>query len=302
MKRLLCLLLIVTSVIPSVVEGQNAKIDSLLALLKTDKEDTNKAKHLLNLCRENRLIGDYDRGLTFGNQSLELAQTLNLKKVVAQAYNNIGVIYMNKGSYPEALKSYFASLKISEEINDKINLGNVYNNIGITCQEQGKLPEALKNYFASLKIREEIKDKKGIANSYDNIGIIYYDQGNLPEALKNYFACLKISEEIKDKIGIAASYNNLGNIYAQQGNYPEALKNYYASLKIKEEIKDKQIVRTPEESRQNAERWMKKINSSWAKEAEANTELFQTVSKYFEDKYGIIVSKTTMVQHANQEK
>ena len=154
------------------VFAQNPKIDSLLTLLKTDKQDTNKVIHLNKVCWEYQLIGEYDKGLMYGKQALALcdrhaelvsasdeSETLKrvqgdaLKKGKSQALNNIGVIYYNQGNYPEALK----------------------------------------NYFAALKIREEIKDKKGIAASYNNIGNIYYSQGNYPNALKNHFASLKIS-------------------------------------------------------------------------------------------------------------
>jgi len=219
--------------------AQNPKIDSLLTLLKTDKEDTNKVIHLYTLSNEYRLIGEYDRSLPYGKQALLLSQNLNFKKGIATSYSNIGNIYNLQGRYPEALKNHFAALKLREEIKDKEGIATSYINIGIIYYYQGNYPEALKNYFASLKIQEEIKDKQGIAYSCNNIGTVYNLQGNYPEALKNYFASLKIYEEIKEKYGIAQSYNNIGDIYEKQGNYPEALKMYFASLKIKEEIGDK---------------------------------------------------------------
>jgi tetratricopeptide (TPR) repeat protein len=172
--------------------AQNKKLDSLTKIYNDKTQpDTNrlKARHkIANIY----LYNNPDTAIVLAKQELALAQQSKQKKFEANALNIIGVCYMNKGNYPEALK----------------------------------------NHFASLKIREEIKDKKGIAASYNNIGLIYYYQGNYPEALKNYFASLKIQEEIKDKQGIAYSCNNIGIIYIKQGNYPEALKNHFGSLKI----------------------------------------------------------------------
>ncbi|MEK6615672.1 MAG: tetratricopeptide repeat protein, partial [Bacteroidota bacterium] len=201
-------------------------------------------------------LGKYDEALSLLNKAIQLLNSPALKggdkgalsalrgdkggcKLLARAYNNIGIIYYNQGSYPDALKNHFASLKIKEEIGDKQGIANSYLGIGNIYYNQGNYPDALKNYFASLKIFEEIGDKKGIANSYLGIGIIYEKQDNYPDALKNYFASLSIREEIGDKKGIAASYNNIGIIYERQDNYPDALKNYFASLKIYEEIGDK---------------------------------------------------------------
>jgi tetratricopeptide (TPR) repeat protein len=222
--------------------AQNPKIDSLLTLLKTDKEDTNKVKHLYKVCDLYRLVGNYDKGMANGKQALALAQNLNFKKGIAESYNNIGVIYYSQGNYPEALKNYFAALKIREEIGNKNSIATSYNNIGVIYYSQGNYPEALKNYLATLKINEEIGYKYGIASSYINIGGIYFSQGNYSEALKNYFACLKIFEEIKDKQGIAYSYQGIGISYCSQRNYTEALKNHFASLKINEEIGDKNSI------------------------------------------------------------
>jgi tetratricopeptide (TPR) repeat protein len=219
--------------------AQQNKIDSLLTLIKTDKEDTNKVKHLYIVCNEYRLHGEYDKGLPYGKKALTLAKNLDFKKGIANAYTNIGNIYTMQGNYPEALKMLFDALEKGEEIKDKNGISASFNNIGIIYLQQGNYPEALKNFFASLKIMEEINDKYGIADSYNNIGIIYMYQGNYPEALKNYFAGLKIKKEIGDKNGVADSYNNIGAIYEYQGNYPEALKNAVAALEIREEIKDK---------------------------------------------------------------
>jgi tetratricopeptide (TPR) repeat protein len=245
MKKLL-LIIILISVIPLGYKAfaQQNKIDSLLTLLKTVPEDTNKVMHLYRVCNEYRNISEFDNGLVYGKQALELAQNLGFKKGIANAYNNIGIIYEHIGNYPEALKNHFAALKIREEIDDKKSIATSYMNIGNTYKNQGNYPEALKNHFAALKIREEIKDKKGIGASYNNIGNVYDYQGNGSEALKNYFASLKIFEEIGDKQGIAYSYGNIGVIYDYQGNYPEALKNYFASLKIKEEMGDKDGITT----------------------------------------------------------
>ena len=89
------------------LNAQQNKIDSLLTLLKTDKEDTNKVKHLNALSVQYRLIGEYDRGLTYGKQSLELAHSLNFKRGLATSYNSVGIIYDNLGNLPDALTSFF---------------------------------------------------------------------------------------------------------------------------------------------------------------------------------------------------
>ena len=224
--------------------AQNAKIDSLLTLIKTAKEDTNKVNHLNNICWEYRKIGDYDKGLQYGTIGLNLGKKLHFKKGTASSYNNIGIIYANQGNYDKALENHFASLKLKETLGDKQGIAYSYNNIGGIYLNQGNYDKALENYFASLKLLEAIGDKRGVASSYNNIGGIYWNQGNYDKALENHFASLKLWEALGDKKGIADSYNNIGIIYESQGNYDKALENHFFSLKIKEAIGYKRGIAT----------------------------------------------------------
>lgn len=220
--------------------AQSARVDSLLSVLKTAKDDTNKVNTLNSLSEfAGWRVSDYENAMYYAQNAKLLAEKLRFKKGIASAYGNIGIINYYEGNYPEALKNRFASLKISEEIGDKKGMAGSYTNIAIIYDDQGNYTEALKNYFSALQIQQEIGDKYGKAVSYNNIGSVYNDHSNFTEALKNYFQSLKIREEIGDKYGIVASYNNIGNANYSQGNYPEALKSYFASLKMAEEIADK---------------------------------------------------------------
>jgi tetratricopeptide (TPR) repeat protein len=222
--------------------AQNVKIDSLLNVLKTAKEDTNKVNTLNELSKKLWQTGNFDSAFIHAENAKKLSVKLNSKKGIAIACNSIGVIYFYQGNYPKALDNHFTSLEIKEDIGDKKGVAASYSNIAMVYENQGKYPEALKNYFAALKIREEIGDNIGLVNSYNNIGGFYYNRSNYTEALKNLFAALKIGEKIGEKKGTAFSYNNIGMVYDEQGNYPEALRNYFASLKIRKEIGDQQGV------------------------------------------------------------
>ncbi len=237
MKRIIFLLIF--SFIGLTFIAQQNKIDSLLTVLKTAKEDTNKVHTLNKLSYKLWQTGGYEQALQYSNNALALAQKIDFKKGKCRAFNNLGLVYADQGNYDDALKNYFATLKICKEIGSTKGIAMCYNNIGLVYCSQGNYPEALKNQLTALKMREEVKDEEGLAMSYGNIGIIYYSLGNYPDALKNQFIGLKIKEKMGDKRGISNSYNILGAIYYQQANYAEALKNYFASLKICKEMGDK---------------------------------------------------------------
>src|SRR5438445_395191 len=112
------------------VFGQDHKIDSLLTVLKTTKEDTNKVKLLVKLGNKYRDIGGYDSSIIYGKQATALSEKLKFKRGIANSFNLLGTIDQLYGNYEDALKNYFAALKIREEMGNKIDIAASYNNIG----------------------------------------------------------------------------------------------------------------------------------------------------------------------------
>lgn len=234
----------------NILFAQNKNIDSLLFLLKTDKEDTTKLIHLYQISDEYEIVGDYPVGLNYGKLAVEFADVIlkkaNIKKLLnfakrykARAYNNIGIIYKDQGNYSEALINYFASLKIMEEMDIKSGIASSFCNIGDIYQKQKNYSDALKNYLASLKIMKALNDKESVAVIYNNIGGLYKEQGNYKDAFNSYFFSLTLFKELNDRSSIAELYNNIGIIKYHQGDFTEALKNYFVSLKILESIDNK---------------------------------------------------------------
>ncbi|MBN8693008.1 MAG: tetratricopeptide repeat protein [Bacteroidetes bacterium] len=223
----------------NILVGQNKKLDSLLKLNNTTKEDTIKARNLFLIGEYYRSNYSFDTALQFYNQSLKLSEKINSKRVISKCFNSIGGIYEAQGDYSKALEYYFNALKINEKLRHKKGIATCYSNIGIIYENQSNFPKAVEYYTKALKINEELKDKKEIAASYSDIGIVYENQSILPKALEYYFKSLKINEEIGNKKGASACYNNIGNIYEDQGNYSKAIDYYNKALAIKQEIGDK---------------------------------------------------------------
>ena len=239
MKKIFLLLFVIASV-PKQSHSQRLKIDSLLTVLKSAEEDTNKVNHLSNLCWEYLGIGSYDTAHQYGEQALSLAKKIYFKKGIGSAYNSIGAIYWNEGNYNKALKNFIAALKILEELGDQKRIAAACNNVGIIHYSQGQYEQALEYYFKSLKIDEARGDKKGMTESYNNIGVVYHEQNQHNKALEYHLNALKLRKETNDKHGMAYSYDNIGVIYKEQRHYDDALKSFSKALAIQEEIGDKQ--------------------------------------------------------------
>ena len=115
--------------------AQQINIDSLLTLLKKDKEDTTKVNHLNDLGWEYKYKNP-DTAIILGNQALEILNSkyqitsskfqegkktlglgswdLKLGAFLANSLGNLGVYNWLKGDYPRALDYYFKALKLDE--------------------------------------------------------------------------------------------------------------------------------------------------------------------------------------------
>lgn len=231
--------------------AQQNKIDSLLTLLKTDKDDTNKVIHFNYLASKYRSIGELDKTLQYGSSGLELSKKINYDKGTSDSYSTIGIVYQNKGNYEKALENYIFSLRIKEKIGDKKGLSGVYNNIGSLYKDRKNYDKALENYFNSIKIKTELGDIKGLAGTYNNTGLVFWAQKNYDKALDFFFKSIKIIEEFNLKSIHANVLGNIGIIYEEkadlvqktdirkyEGYRKKAFEYYFKALKISDEIGD----------------------------------------------------------------
>ena len=220
--------------------GLAQKKDSMEIILKSAREDTNKINTLNKFSRLLNNTGEHDLSKRYAQEAIQLSKKFKYTKGEANAYKNLGNIYLMQSNYPLALEYYLQSLKAFEEISDKIGIGKCYGNLGNISQYQMDYAKALEYYLQSLKCFEAQGDKQLIAASYSNIGEAYRKQANYAKALDYDLKSLEMRQKLGDKQGIANCYNNIGILYKLKAEYPKALDYYLKALNIRKEIEDKQ--------------------------------------------------------------
>jgi tetratricopeptide (TPR) repeat protein len=197
--------------------------------------DTTKANMLYEISKIYR-GSDPTKAIDYASQSLIIAQQINFKKGIGNAYFALGVSFTQKGEFAQALDVLDKSLKIQKEIDDKMGIATTRNCIGLVYYSLGNYPLSLQNHLLALKIREDINDKNGIAASYNNIAIVYMMQKSYDKALKYLYDALAINKETGNKQYQSSNLEGIGLIYSYQGNFNEAIKQVSASIKILNEI------------------------------------------------------------------
>jgi PAS domain S-box-containing protein len=233
------------------INGSTNVVDSLNKIINNPKHDTALASAYVGLSEElyssniDTIIPLCEKAISIADKYKNASSAEERKSYLrtkANAINNIGYAYKQKGNYSKAIEWYNKSLKLKELIDDKKGIATSLNNIALVYNYQGDILKAIEFYKDALKIQNEINDFSGIAITSNNLGFIYYNQGDVPRALEWYYKSLKIREENGIKRDIAVSYNNIGNVFNKQGEFPKALEFYNKSLKVSQEIGDKKIV------------------------------------------------------------
>ncbi|MEQ1733611.1 MAG: tetratricopeptide repeat protein [Bacteroidia bacterium] len=202
--------------------AQNRQIDSLLQLVKTDKDDTIKVIHLDKLSRVYLLSNDYVKSLTYSTKELALAYELNYNHGIALAHNKIGVVYSSIGNYPEALKNYYLALKYCEQNESEIFKANILDNIAIVFMWQDDYTKALSSYYSSLKLYKAQNDTLSFASTYTNIAIIYSAIDKLPNALHSLDSGLYFAMATNNTDDIASIYAVMASVYRNLTNYTKS--------------------------------------------------------------------------------
>src|SRR5687767_5537550 len=145
-RKVLFLTLIICLLFVPNVLAQQTKTDSLLTVIKTAQEDSNKVNTLNLLAKEIlSTTGDYVKAAEYCQQAIDLAQRINYKKGNAQALNLLGTTFLYQGDFPNALSNYEASLALYNEIGDRKGKARMYSNIGLVYMYQGDYPNSLKS-------------------------------------------------------------------------------------------------------------------------------------------------------------
>ena len=232
-----------------------ARIDSLIGVLKTTRQDTSNV-NTLNCIADEYKENNPDSAISCANKAMLISSNLKYEIGIANACLIKGIALKNLGNFETALKNSNSAIEKYNKLLPKSagtittgeksmllkNKAKALNNITVIYGSQGNYPEALKYCLEAIKIREDIGDSLGVGRSTGNIGLIYYYQGNYPDAIKYLSAALKIDKKNGDRKGVALCYNNLGLVYEKLRNYPEALKNSVEALIINQEINDKQAI------------------------------------------------------------
>ncbi len=223
------------------LQGQQAKIDSMLASLPSAASDSLAFDILQNVADEYSYF-DAKKGIEYSNKALVLAEKMNKPEKKGIAYNLLGINYEGQSAYAKALDAYFESLKWNEAASNKKGEAASLSNIGNVFNAQGELGKALEYYQRALEINRELGNSTYMAVNLGNMGVVYFNQHKTEEALQAYSEALKLCRENHDPTNEVGNLINIAGIEAGRANYGKALDYFRQAEKIAADNHDRYLL------------------------------------------------------------
>ncbi|HKN33662.1 MAG TPA: FG-GAP-like repeat-containing protein [Terriglobales bacterium] len=138
----------------------------------------------------------------------------------AEAYYNLGTLYLRQNQFQEARRYLEQTVKL------RSNYPEAWNNLGMAAAQEGQTDEAVRNFRESLRLRPDY------AVALLNLGNIYRRQGTVGEAEKLLTRALEVEPENPE-----VNYS-LGMLYGQQDKIPRALEFFDKALSVRPDYPD----------------------------------------------------------------
>ncbi|QEE17644.1 tetratricopeptide repeat protein [Promethearchaeum syntrophicum] len=169
--------------------------------------------------------GELDNALFYAKFNLDIRVKLKKQLDIANAYNNIGVMYNAKGNLIEALSYLNQAFKLYSEINSTRGYSKTGNNIGAILIQLGRLNESLKYMEQSLEIDYSDGYMEGIRVASQNIGEVYWHKGEYEKALNHLFKALDLCSKSEDGFQFSEILVPIVAVLLEMNNLK--LANYY---------------------------------------------------------------------------
>ena len=220
-----------------VANAQNSNTDSLLAVLKTAKPDSNKVNLLRNI-GVSLAHKDPQKAIEYWKEGVKLSRQLGYDMGLARSYINIGTGYTFMAKYDTAAIYTDSAIYYCHKINDPNRLALSYLNRGDIYRNLGDYKNALVYCDTALIYAEQTGNTDRLARIFDIISDIYAVQLQYQPAIVNLNKALELYKKDENDIMEGQVYSDFADIYKSMKRTDSAISYYKRAIGIGEKAED----------------------------------------------------------------
>ena len=167
-------------------------------------------------------------------QSLAIKQEFVPESLaVASAFNNLGLVALDKGDLARARDYHLRALEIRKKLTpDNLVFALSLSNLGAVAYQQGDLPTAENYYQKALAVVEKIAPNgTDMSWTLSHLAAVSRDRGDLESAETHYRRAIAIYEKLTpSSINQARSLSGLASVLRQRGRLEEAAELFQRAI------------------------------------------------------------------------
>lgn len=210
--------------------------ESALNYAKEISYNKGQGVSLINISIAKTQVADYANALEYALKAIKIFETLDERKYLTSAFNNLGNIYLQLENNTKALHYYEIVLKYRQESNDEAGLAKILHNISLVYMSLKNSEKAIEYLEQAKEGMQNINDKYGLAFCYNNLSNAYQLQDNYLKSIDYNLKALELFKEIENPEGIAYTNYLVGFTYLTLEEYEQASDYLHKSLELAEEM------------------------------------------------------------------
>ena len=237
MRKYLALLFFVVSYFYSSAQGDRV-IDSMLQVLKTTKEDTNKVILLLNIGEQYERVAP-ETSKQYYHQSLQLSQKIGYKPGEIKFASYYTAVLNMQGRFDSSLLLNKKALVLAKQMKEELSIAKTTINTANSFHMISKEDSAIYYYMQALPILDKLGNKRMLGIAYSNLQNIYTELTQYQKAIEYGKKGLEIFDnEVEDPLNQSYCLTNLGIVYSSLKRLDSGEIYFTEALQISRHISD----------------------------------------------------------------
>jgi len=184
----------------------------------------------------NQRLGNHSTGLVQLMESREIFDYLGIIDGLPDVYDGIAGIFFQIGSFPNALSYVYKQLDAAKHIGDKRLIANAYNNLAVIYAESEDIEQGEAARDMCLKLAIESGHTRIECLSYINIAEMHLRTGSYQQALEVGLRGLNLCREAGFELFEIYSLDILGKTYLKLGERDKGLETLESVLALSRKI------------------------------------------------------------------
>jgi len=216
--------------------AQSVNTDSLEVLVQ-NLEGKQKVKVLSDLCYY-LSYSDVVKSEKYGQECLKLAIELKDSTLMANAYNDLSILYTLKSDYRKGLEYNLKAYEIRKVLNDPISLISSLSKIGVCYAELGEFENATKYLLKAIDIVESQELEERYYMVYDNLGGVFKEMNKPENALVYHQKAYEYAKEANRPRDEYTILVNIANAYRSLGEEEKSIELHLEAEKMVSKTND----------------------------------------------------------------